>query len=258
MHWLEATPFTGHTLSLSGITPGSVGGIAYVSDEKTSHVGANLGPALVIFDNVSGVNQLVSTSSFTPQSGMTVVTNVFITGLTSTDSIGLTSFIQQFAQNGPPVLTGDYNTNGTVDAADYVVWRNNLGSGTSLPNDDTPGVGPDDYNRWRTNFGRTAGSGSGAIVAVPEPATLILMVLAAKCLNRWFWHGSVSMATRARTGCASVGNRAVGNGRDRSSRSASLTCYTPPGAFLTEREFESSQPVASGRLPAIHCPPSCE
>ena len=46
-------------------------------------------------------------------------------------------------------LPGDYNQDGTVDAADYVVWRKNLGSSTSLANDDTPGVGPDDYTRWR-------------------------------------------------------------------------------------------------------------
>jgi hypothetical protein len=77
-------------------------------------------------------------------------------------------------------LPGDYNQNGTVDAADYTVWRDNLGSGTALPNDDTPGVGPDDYDRWRTNFGQVAGSGSNAMVnvAVPEPATLALLFLA--------------------------------------------------------------------------------
>jgi hypothetical protein len=44
-------------------------------------------------------------------------------------------------------LPGDYNLDNVVDAADYVVWRKNLGSGTSLPNDDTDGVGQDDYTR---------------------------------------------------------------------------------------------------------------
>jgi autotransporter-associated beta strand protein len=32
-------------------------------------------------------------------------------------------------------LTGDYNSDGTVDAADYVVWRKNDGTTNSLPND---------------------------------------------------------------------------------------------------------------------------
>jgi hypothetical protein len=80
------------------------------------------------------------------------------------------------------VVPGDYNQNGTVDAADYVLYRNNLGSGTSLPNDDTPGVGPDDYVRWRANFGKTAGSGAAlglfSKVSVPEPPTVVMFMLA--------------------------------------------------------------------------------
>jgi hypothetical protein len=78
-------------------------------------------------------------------------------------------------------LPGDYNQNGIVDAADYVVWRDKLGSVTSLPNDDTPGVDQDDYNRWRAHFGQTTGSGSGASAnsAVSEPATLLLLSWAA-------------------------------------------------------------------------------
>ena len=53
-------------------------------------------------------------------------------------------------------LAGDYNNNGIVDAADYVLWRN----GGPLQNDPTAGVQPGDYNIWRANFGRTAGAGS--------------------------------------------------------------------------------------------------
>ena len=71
-----------------------------------------------------------------------------------------------------PPPPGDYNTNGSVDAADYVVWRN-------TPNDF--GGDPDGYITWRAHFGQTAGSGSGAgaLVAVPEPATLGLLMFAA-------------------------------------------------------------------------------
>ena len=65
---------------------------------------------------------------------------------------------------------------GTVDAADYVLWRN----GGPLMNDSTPaGVGPEDYTVWRTNFGRTSGAGSAAASAVPEPSTLLLLCLTA-------------------------------------------------------------------------------
>jgi hypothetical protein len=81
-------------------------------------------------------------------------------------------------------LPGDYNENGVVDAADYTVWRDRLGSPVSLPNDDTDGVGLDDYDRWKANFGATlpaAGGGSGlapsalTTAVVPEPGTLVLI-----------------------------------------------------------------------------------
>ena len=79
-----------------------------------------------------------------------------------------------------PSLGGDYNNNGVVDAADYVVWRNNLGSGISLPNDDTAGVGQDDYTRWRGNFGQTSGAAASVseVAPVPEPTALLLLGLA--------------------------------------------------------------------------------
>src|SRR5262249_16950560 len=52
-------------------------------------------------------------------------------------------------------LLGDYNGNGVVDAADYVLWREKSGSTQSLPNDDSPGVGNDDFVRWKSRFGFT-------------------------------------------------------------------------------------------------------
>jgi hypothetical protein len=81
-----------------------------------------------------------------------------------------------------PELTGDYNENGVVDAADYVTWRNNLNQSVTLPNDSTPGtVTTADYDVWRANFGKTADVGGplGSGAAVPEPGTLVLLILAA-------------------------------------------------------------------------------
>jgi hypothetical protein len=62
-----------------------------------------------------------------------------------------------------PLLAGDYNQDGTVDAADYVVWRKTDGSQGG-------------YNTWRANFGRTAGSAvSASAHAAPEPATFAIV-----------------------------------------------------------------------------------
>jgi autotransporter-associated beta strand protein len=82
-----------------------------------------------------------------------------------------------------PPLAGDYNEDGTVDAADFLVWRDNLGSETSLPNDDTSGVGQDDWDRWAANFGQTNGNGAGNLSAVvPEPASVGLIAAACAIL----------------------------------------------------------------------------
>jgi fibronectin-binding autotransporter adhesin len=81
---------------------------------------------------------------------------------------------------GPVGVAGDYNENGTVDAADYVVWRNNLNEG-GLPNEGgiSPGmVDNDDYVFWRSRFGATAGGAGSGASNVPEPAGVVLAGLA--------------------------------------------------------------------------------
>jgi hypothetical protein len=67
-------------------------------------------------------------------------------------------------------LPGDYNADGKVDAADYVMWRND----PSAFGDDPAG-----YSTWRAHFGETAGSGSSlSSAAVPEPGCCVLAVIA--------------------------------------------------------------------------------
>jgi hypothetical protein len=78
------------------------------------------------------------------------------------------------------LLAGDFNSDGVVDAADYVVWRKASPTDT-LPNDDTPGaVDASDYDDWRANFGNSGPAGSGALGAdaVPEPASGLLSFIA--------------------------------------------------------------------------------
>lgn len=81
-------------------------------------------------------------------------------------------------------LAGDYNLDGTVDSADYVVWRKGLGTTYTQ----------DHFNIWRAHFGQTAGGGASLpstdmlSPAVPEPISLVvllmgvLLILAQRCV----------------------------------------------------------------------------
>jgi hypothetical protein len=173
---------TNDALALSGIRFGSSGGLAIITDEASDRSGNNLGPTLVVKDEGSNFTQSHGTSAFAPQSDVFVVTSVSIHGQSTADEINLASFTQGFAQTGPAILPGDYNQDGAVDTADYVVWRDHLGepAGT-LPNDVDGGpIGQAQYDTWRAKFGNTELSASAALrrAAVHEPSSWLLLAIA--------------------------------------------------------------------------------
>jgi autotransporter-associated beta strand protein len=80
-------------------------------------------------------------------------------------------------------LLGDFNSDGIVDAGDYVTWRKNEGTNNALANDNGLGapVGSGHYDLWRANFGNGSGSGSGGGSAqsgafVPETTAIVLLI----------------------------------------------------------------------------------
>jgi hypothetical protein len=85
--------------------------------------------------------------------------------------------------------TGDYNHDGLVDAADYTLWRDSLGSPVELAPDGTSShiIDIADYATWKLHFGETHLPG-GAAQSIPEPATLPCAVIgclvALSCLRR--------------------------------------------------------------------------
>ena len=175
---------TGQTLAMNGINFTNSSGIGFITNELATSGGGNLASMLAIADHESDFFQLTDSAVFLPKSDLIVTTNVFITGLSAVDGITLTSFMQRFEQTGPPSHTGDYNENGVVDAADYVVWRKAQGTTTALPNDDGIGgtVGVAHFNLLRANFGN-AGSGAGTSsqsngAVVPEPTSILMAILA--------------------------------------------------------------------------------
>jgi hypothetical protein len=125
----------------------------------------------------------------------------------------------------PAPLTGDYNNNGTVDAADFVLWGDNPGAF---------GGNPAGYNVWRTNFDRTAGAGaslsgeetigvSSAITAPDEIfvalGTTDLTTSASKQIIQFETHGTTTAA-----GAIRIGGRYNANGT-----------LAPVGAFVNGR-----------------------
>lgn len=69
----------------------------------------------------------------------------------------------------PPGDPGDFNSDGEVDAADYVVWRKGVGSRFNASH----------HVEWRIHFGATSAAGSAVLGAatVPEPAGAVLLLL---------------------------------------------------------------------------------
>ncbi|MEX2307362.1 MAG: PEP-CTERM sorting domain-containing protein [Pirellulales bacterium] len=130
-------------------------------------------------------------------------------------------------------LPGDFNGDGRVDAADYVVWRKNNGTETEfntwrahfgeslsvgLPGDFN-GDGsvdaadyvvwrknngtPAEFNTWRANFGRTSGDAAGGSpsAGVPEPASLLILFIGV-CLF-WFARKRGRLLPRQPRACGS-------------------------------------------------------
>jgi hypothetical protein len=86
---------------------------------------------------------------------------------------------------GALALAGDYNHDLAVDAADYAVWRKQLGSigsGMAADGNGDSIINQLDYVVWRTNFGATTTGTASEVVqlaALPAPSSLSLLVAGA-------------------------------------------------------------------------------
>lgn len=106
-----------------------------------------------------------------------------------------------YSEDQPPLsipIHGDFNYDGTVDAADYAVWRKTNGSavipGTGADANFDGQVDPLDYAIWRSHFGEVSPSSSGSSMiggaSVPEPsllsgATLLAIALVSGGYRGW-------------------------------------------------------------------------
>jgi len=158
------TFFASHKFSIDTTTVYSV----YSDDTYTTLVGtASLDVQDTVQPWMHNRDQLATISDLSPQADNIL----YVQFVGSNGSLGYLNVMQ--IESASVSLPGDYNADGKVDAADYVVWRKNPSA---------HGGDPAGYNTWRTNFGRPPGAG-GALVgtsaaAVPEPAISTLITVA--------------------------------------------------------------------------------
>jgi len=182
------TPFpTSYTLTESGINGGAGTGdggtfvrdehvmrLATASENNTGHIFSRRQPFDIAFDlKLTTTNPSVrkeagvyfkSTSIGNELFDVTSNDNFYTSGPGSIGTI-FTGVVPAYSFGGAGPL-GDYNHNGSVDAADYVVWRDTLGSTTDFrANGSNEGASLDvidqaDYDVWRSAFGQGAGSGA--------------------------------------------------------------------------------------------------
>jgi hypothetical protein len=108
-----------------------------------------------------------------------------ITNWTDGHQIPSGGFSYMRAEPPAPEPTGDYNGDHIVNAADYTVWRNTLGT-TATPQGTGADGEPDgmidvaDYVFWKQHFGElvpgNAGAGAQAL-GVPEPTIGLLLLI---------------------------------------------------------------------------------
>lgn len=151
---LVLTSGTGYQFSFSGNGPDLVGEIYALS---------NLTTPLVTF----------TYSDATYTSGVTSLL-VYDSGSATTANHAPSATFDNFVSD-VTLQPGDYNYDGRVDGADYVAWRNGLGSTFVQSN----------YDVWRAHFGEGTSGGAGAgsgltgsATPVPEPATLVAFISA--------------------------------------------------------------------------------
>lgn len=127
-----------------------------------------------------------------------IIINLAIGGDFGGDPDGSTIFPQEMLVDYVRIwqpqagLAGDYNGDGTVDAADYTVWRDSDGeTGIGLPADGSGNGTVDhaDYEIWKSAFGSSTAAATTSTI-VPEPGAAIPLGIGSVAVYMWIVAGS--------------------------------------------------------------------
>ena len=161
---------SGSTTNISGGTVGD--DFDAVSGSKVSLVGTQF-----VLGGVDITATLSLYVPFTITSRNVILTGLLADGSTFSFNLNSSDSNSDFFATGAMLtvalgVAGDFNHNGSVDAADYTLWRNSIGrSGASLAADANGDSQIDaaDYAVWKANFGRQIGGGAGRAQSAPYP-----------------------------------------------------------------------------------------
>jgi hypothetical protein len=145
------------TLTLGAV---SVPGGFTVTDPLETSLAAGASDTLTVRLDTTTAGTKTGDVSFTTNDSDETTFNFRITGVVTT---------------AIPELPGDYNLDGTVDGADYVMWMKTLSTPVAqyegADGDGDEVVGPGDYTVWTEHFGDTgSGSGGGSGESLQESA----------------------------------------------------------------------------------------
>lgn len=167
------------------------GGWNSLSDQGIDTLGPGLGESWDEAGNVSSskiVERFLHGQTALQPGQFVSIGNVFDLGIGAIENLSLVfsdkqthlldGLVELFAP--PQGLPGDFNNDGTVNLADYTVWRDNLGAADEQSlNGNGNGIGGvdmADYDWWKAHFGTSAGAiATVESQQVPEPSSVLLM-----------------------------------------------------------------------------------
>ena len=173
----------------NGVRSGHPAAPRYLTDEPDSKEGelfARMLSEVVVPRTDPKADHILMINSFNEWHEDTQIEPTIVAERTNVDDSGSQQFTEGHFYEGygdlylkilreATTVAGDYNKNGMVDAADYVVWRDRLGQtgpGLAADGDGDGVVDGGDYDVWKLNFGTADG---GLADAIPEPASLCIL-----------------------------------------------------------------------------------